>query len=72
MTAVMAQVLSIPEYTTVELPREEPKSPPHITDALMPSALPRDLSPWGMFLNAVPIVKAVMVALALALLVTWS
>jgi biopolymer transport protein ExbB len=34
--------------------------------------LPRDLSPWGMFLNADEIVKAVMIGLALASLVTWT
>src|SRR5215475_5467045 len=34
--------------------------------------LPRNLSPWGMFLNADIIVKAVMVGLAFASLVTWT
>jgi len=34
--------------------------------------LPRDLSPWGMFSNADIIVKAVMVGLAFASLVTWT
>jgi biopolymer transport protein ExbB len=53
-------------------PAKEPKSPPRITDALLPSALPRDLSPWGMFLSAVPIVKAVIVGLAFASLATWT
>jgi biopolymer transport protein ExbB len=53
-------------------PAEEANPPPHITDALLPSALPRDLSPWGMFLSAVPIVKIVMVGLAFASLVTWT
>src|SRR5271156_762046 len=36
------------------------------------ATLPRDLSPWGMFLNAAPIVKAVMIGLAFASLVTWT
>src|SRR5580704_692108 len=49
-----------------------PKSPPRVTDALLPSALPRDLSPWGMFLSAVPTVKIVMVGLAFASLATWT
>jgi len=56
----------------IEPTLEEPKSSPRITDALLPSALPRDLSPWGMFLSAVPIVKAVMVGLVFASLVTWT
>ena len=34
--------------------------------------LPQDLSPWGMFLNADRIVKAVMIGLAMASLVTWT
>jgi len=34
--------------------------------------LPRNLSPWGMFLNADIPVKAVMVGLAFASLVTWT
>ena len=34
--------------------------------------LPRNLSPWGMFLNADILVKAVMVGLAFASLVTWT
>jgi biopolymer transport protein ExbB len=49
-----------------------PKSTPRMTDALLPSALPRDLSPWGMFLSAVPIVKMVIVGLAFASLATWT
>ncbi len=35
-------------------------------------ALPRDLSPWGMFLNADIVVKVVMVGLVFASLVTWT
>jgi biopolymer transport protein ExbB len=34
--------------------------------------LPQDLSPWGMFLHADTIVKAVMIGLAVASLVTWT
>jgi len=36
------------------------------------SLLPRDLSPWGMFLSADVVVKIVMSGLALASLVTWT
>ena len=35
-------------------------------------ALPRDLSPWGMFVNADIVVKAVLVGLAFASVVTWT
>jgi biopolymer transport protein ExbB len=53
-------------------PAEAANPPPHITEALLPSSLPRDLSPWGMFLNAVVPVKLVMVGLAFASLATWT
>src|SRR6516165_6521406 len=36
------------------------------------ATLPRDLSPWGMFLSADPIVKGVLIGLALASVVTWT
>jgi len=34
--------------------------------------LPRDLSPWGMYLNADSVVKAVLIGLAFASVVTWT
>ena len=40
--------------------------------ATVNALLPRDLSPWGMFLNADIVVKAVMIGLAFASLVTWT
>lgn len=36
------------------------------------SLLPHDLSPWGMFMNADIVVKAVMVGLAIASFITWT
>ncbi|HEY7244374.1 MAG TPA: tonB-system energizer ExbB [Xanthobacteraceae bacterium] len=36
------------------------------------ATLPRDLSPWGMFLNADPVVKGVLIGLLLASVVTWT
>jgi biopolymer transport protein ExbB len=36
------------------------------------AALPRDLSPWNMFLGADGVVKAVIVGLALASVITWT
>ena len=36
------------------------------------AALPRDLSPWGMYINADPVVKAVLIGLAFASVVTWT
>lgn len=40
--------------------------------AIDEALLPRNLSPWGMFLGADIIVKAVMIGLACASLVTWT
>jgi biopolymer transport protein ExbB len=34
--------------------------------------LPQDLSPWGMFIHADAVVKAVMIGLAIASLMTWT
>jgi biopolymer transport protein ExbB len=45
--------------------------PPALAQGLNP-LLPHNLSPWGMFLNADIVVKAVMVGLAFASLVTWT
>jgi biopolymer transport protein ExbB len=36
------------------------------------AVLPRDLSPWSMFMNADAVVKAVMVGLVIASIVTWT
>jgi len=36
------------------------------------ATLPRDLSPWGMYLNADPVVKAVLIGPAFASIVTWT
>jgi biopolymer transport protein ExbB len=42
------------------------------TNAPIIGALPRDLSPWGMYLSADPVVKAVLIGLLLASIVTWT
>ncbi|AMN43197.1 tonB-system energizer ExbB [Rhodoplanes sp. Z2-YC6860] len=42
------------------------------TAQVSPADLPRDLSPWGMFMNADIIVKLVMIGLVFASLVTWT
>lgn len=43
-----------------------------IPAAAKPETLPHDLSPMGMFLNADPVVKAVMIMLVAASVVTWT
>jgi biopolymer transport protein ExbB len=49
-----------------------PAAPPQGETAISTAELPQDLSPWGMFLHADIIVKAVMIGLVLASLVTWT
>ena len=49
-----------------------PEASPASNVSIGAAALPRDLSPWGMFLNADIIVKVVMVGLLFASLVTWT
>jgi biopolymer transport protein ExbB len=43
-------------------------SPPVVGNA----ALPRNLTPWGMFLNADIVVKAVLIGLVMASVITWT
>jgi biopolymer transport protein ExbB len=47
-------------------------TPPPGAVAIGSSHLPRDLSPWSMFVNADVIVQAVILGLAFASLVTWT
>jgi biopolymer transport protein ExbB len=48
---------------------QEPGFPPG--SEIGTAALPRDLSPWGMFISADIVVKAVIIGLAFAAAVTW-
>ena len=50
---------------------EQPLAPP-MTSPGMALRLPRDLSPWGMFMAADIVVKAVMVGLVFASVLTWT
>lgn len=45
---------------------------PTVLASAVRATLPQDLSPWSMFMNADIVVKAVMVGLAFASLVTWT
>ncbi|HRO12296.1 tonB-system energizer ExbB [Amaricoccus sp.] len=47
-------------------------APDGALDAPGTGALPRDLSPWGMYMAADVVVKGVMIGLALASLATWT
>ena len=72
--------VQVPESTMPDGVGEaaEPAPPPPDTAtspaaaSMSPLELPDDLSPWGMFMAADIVVKAVMIGLAIASLVTWT
>jgi biopolymer transport protein ExbB len=71
-----------PQLPPVQLPGAQtadpqvPQALPPVTDEARPLAstarMPRELSPWSMFMSADVLVKAVMISLAFASLVTWT
>jgi biopolymer transport protein ExbB len=67
---------AVPTASPVAAPSAAQSAPTEPADAPLPAIasalLPRDLSPWGMFLNADILVKIVMVGLLFASLVTWT
>jgi biopolymer transport protein ExbB len=73
VAASLAWPIALPAFaqsagTEVPATAAVPASAPVVGTGL----LPQDLSPWGMFLNADVLVRAVMVGLAIASLVTWT
>ena len=59
---------SLPAQVPAALPTALPAEVPPVATA----TLPHDLSAWGMFMAASPVVQAVMVGLALASVATWT
>ena len=53
-------------------PAADPLADPDAMLTAEDAMLPRDLSPWGMFMQADWVVKAVMIGLAFASVVTWT
>jgi biopolymer transport protein ExbB len=49
-----------------------PATAPQAAPSVASAALPRDLSPWGMFLAADIVVKAIMLGLVFASFLTWT
>jgi biopolymer transport protein ExbB len=69
----LAQAEPQPAPPTTAPVSVEPAAPADAPRSIVPSsAMPRDLSPWSMFLSADILVKAVMVGLAFASLITWT
>jgi len=63
--------VSGPDVASPETTRPPGESAPGFASGAA-SLLPRDLSPWGMFLSAHIVVKVVMIGLALASFLTWT
>ena len=59
-------------YAQAPMPAPADMVPADMAPIIANASLPRDLSPWGMFLNADVVVKVVMVGLVFASLVTWT
>lgn len=57
-------------HEQMAVPQQPPA--PQAPTPVAAAALPHDLSPWGMFMAADIVVKAVMLGLAFASLVTWT
>jgi biopolymer transport protein ExbB len=86
LTGLLALGLLLPTLTLAQTPPPAPAAPaatevaaPPVTPQAAPPAapeailkLPRDLSPWGMFMAADIVVKTVMVGLAFASVLTWT
>src|SRR5262245_40677442 len=79
VTLVLAQAAPpaaspAPEPST-DVPALSPAVPapaPAVSVPPVSADLPRDLTPWGMFLSADVVVKAVLIGLVFASVVTWT
>jgi biopolymer transport protein ExbB len=64
-------IIALIGFPALALAQGAPEALPTIP-TIGSSDLPRDLSPWGMFLSADPLVKGVLLGLAFASVVTWT
>jgi biopolymer transport protein ExbB len=75
-TAPTAPSVNGPASTAPTAPAQAPESASPVAPTLPATgamlSLPRDLSPWGMFMAADIVVKTVMVGLAFASVLTWT
>ncbi|WP_188261630.1 tonB-system energizer ExbB [Azospirillum tabaci] len=68
--APMTAPVTAPAADALAAPDAAAGAVEHLTAAT--ATLPHDLSPWGMFMAASPVVQAVMIGLALASVATWT
>ncbi|MCF8478008.1 MAG: tonB-system energizer ExbB [Pseudolabrys sp.] len=72
-----APATTTPAAESIETPPQPEPAIPPVSETVSPVPdialnLPRDLSPWGMFMAADIVVKAVMVGLAFASVLSWT
>lgn len=84
LVAILAASPMLPVASQAQAPQAAPaaESAPPVPQAAVPQLpaaqppitlnLPKDLSPWGMFMAADVVVKAVMIGLAFASVLTWT
>jgi biopolymer transport protein ExbB len=72
LPAVPAPAAGAPSTPTPDVARAGDASATPSPDATASTLLPRDLTPWGMFAAADIVVKAVMMALIFASVLTWA
>jgi biopolymer transport protein ExbB len=65
-------VPAVPPPVQTDQPSSVRPAPSEVSPSIAIAALPRDLSPWGMFVGADIVVKVVMVGLVFASLVSWT
>ena len=70
LLAPIAHALAQGAAEPLATPQAIPAMPPVMDIA--PALLPRDLTPWGMFMAADIVVKAVMIGLVFASVLTWT
>jgi biopolymer transport protein ExbB len=70
--AAAAAPATTPSAVTPNISAAKPAEPQTGEPSIGNALLPHDLSPWGMFLDADIVVKAVIIGLAFASLVTWT
>src|SRR5215471_12896258 len=63
---------TVPPAAGAPLPAERITEPPPAADQAASAILPRDLTPYGMFMSADIVVKAVMLGLIFASVLTWT
>jgi biopolymer transport protein ExbB len=69
--ALAAWLLLVPSIALGQDPSAPAAAPPSLP-VIGSANLPRDLSPWSMFMSADILVQAIMIGLAFASLVTWT